>query len=71
MNIGVDLSAGVIAAAIRLMSYYLRPAALGGVPRRYTRPAGFGTKDRIEELAGLLEQGKPSAYAVGTISLLT
>ncbi|CAO1626532.1 unnamed protein product [Parajaminaea phylloscopi] len=57
MNVGMDTSSGLARTAYRLMSYYVWPRFLGGVPRRYARPAGFGTRERMDELRELIERG--------------
>lgn len=58
INVGFDAWGGMLAAVRRLVSYFLQPKWLGGVPRQYTRVSSLGGRKEIDELQSLLASGE-------------
>ncbi|PWN88785.1 hypothetical protein FA10DRAFT_268929 [Acaromyces ingoldii] len=56
VNVGADLTQGVLPVLRRMISYYFRPSWLGGVPRSYKRPGEIASKRNMDELAELVDQ---------------
>lgn len=56
-NVGFDSSQGTLTAIARNLSYSLLPTWLGGVPTKYIRPAAVGTRESMDVLEDLINQG--------------
>jgi hypothetical protein len=54
----MDLTQGVFSALRKLVSYFLRPAWLGGVPRAYSRPKEIATRENMDELCDFVDRGR-------------
>lgn len=64
VNVGANLTEGILPFARRMVSYYLTPVWLGGVPRSYKRAGEIATPKNVKEMALLVEQGEKITVGV-------
>lgn len=57
-SVGYDFTNGIPTVIRRVLNYQFLPAWLGGVPRRFTRPGLFNSRDIMDTLSSLVEQGE-------------